>query len=58
MKALRGLFLLILIAINLESIGQGEMLENADFDNIIQSILPQQENDDDYNDLYDRLFTL
>lgn len=34
------------------------MLENADFDNIIQGILPQQEDDFDYNDLYDRLFSL
>jgi hypothetical protein len=58
MEALRVLFLLVFVVVTHGSMGQGEMLENADFDNIIEGILPQQESDVDYSDLYDRLFSL
>ncbi len=37
---------------------QNEITENLDFERIIENLLPQQEYDLDYNDLYDRLFTL
>lgn len=37
---------------------QGEVFENLDFEKVIENILPQQEFDVDYNDLYDRLFSL
>jgi hypothetical protein len=58
MKVVKFLFLVFFVEVAHESVGQGEMLEDADFDSIIQGILPQQENDVDYNDLYDRLFSL
>lgn len=38
--------------------GQNEITENLNFEQIIENLLPQQEYDIDYNDLYDRLFTL
>ena len=38
--------------------GQSEITENLDFERVIENLLPQQEYDVDYNDLYDRLFTL
>jgi hypothetical protein len=38
--------------------GQEGQLDQLDFENIIQKLLPQQEFDVDYNDFYDRLFTL
>jgi len=37
---------------------QTALQENLDFENVIQQLLPQQELDIDYNDIYDRLFTL
>ena len=37
---------------------QNEISESLDFERIIENLLPQQEVDVDYNDLYDRLFTL
>ncbi len=38
--------------------GQGDIMEKIDFENTIENLLPQQELDVNYNDLYDRLFTL
>lgn len=35
-----------------------QILEDSDFENIIHQLLPQQEYDVDYNDLYDRLFSI
>jgi hypothetical protein len=57
MKAFGLLFLLFFISVTHKSIGQGSLLEHADFESIIQGLLPQQEYDVDYNDLYDRLFS-
>ena len=37
---------------------QNEITENLNFERVIENLLPQQEFDLDYNDLYDRLFTL
>lgn len=37
---------------------QDVVLEHLDFEGVIENILPQQEFDVDYNDLYDRLFSL
>lgn len=37
---------------------QSEITENLDFESVIEKLLPTQEHDVDYNDLYDRLFTL
>jgi len=37
---------------------QNEKMENLEFDRIIENLLPLQELDLDYNDFYDRLFTL
>ncbi|MCK5103866.1 MAG: helix-hairpin-helix domain-containing protein, partial [Cyclobacteriaceae bacterium] len=37
---------------------QNEITENLNFGRVIENLLPQQEFDLDYNDLYDRLFTL
>jgi hypothetical protein len=37
---------------------QTDLQENLDFENVIQQLLPQQELNIDYNDIYDRLFTL
>ena len=37
---------------------QGEVLEKIDFENTIENLLPQQELDVNYSDLYDRLFSL
>ena len=34
------------------------MLDQLDFENTINQLLPQQEYDVDYNDIYDKLFTL
>ena len=56
MKFLIAIILLLSTSLNL--LGQDEMLENIDFENAIQKLLPQQEFDVDYNDIYDRLFTL
>jgi hypothetical protein len=42
----------------LSNSGFGQMLEGADFEKIIHELLPQQEYDIDYNDLYDRLFSM
>lgn len=36
----------------------GQMLERVDFESIIEELLPQQEYDINYNDLYDRLFSI
>ncbi|MCG8309605.1 MAG: helix-hairpin-helix domain-containing protein [Cytophagales bacterium] len=41
-----------------QTVGQHEGVESLDFERVIENILPQQEFDLDYNDLYDRLFTL
>ncbi len=38
--------------------GQHEITENLDFESVIEDLLPSQEQEVDYNDLYDRLFTL
>jgi len=38
--------------------GYGQVLDSVDFENVIESLLPQQEYDIEYNDLYDRLFSL
>ena len=40
------------------SFAQNEITEKLDFERIIENLLPQQEIDLDYSDLYDRLFTL
>lgn len=48
-------FLCILV---IPSAGYTQILEDADFEHIIEEILPQQEYDVDYNDLYDRLFSM
>lgn len=40
------------------TLGYGQVLDNIDFEKVIQDLLPQQEYDVDYNDLYDRLFSL
>lgn len=37
---------------------QSEITENLDFESVIEKLLPSQDYDVDYNDLYDRLFTL
>ena len=37
---------------------QDQISENFDFEKIIENLLPQQEVDVDYNDFYDRLFSL
>lgn len=37
---------------------QSEITENLDFESVIEKLLPLQEHEVDYNDLYDRLFTL
>lgn len=37
---------------------QNDKFDNLEFDRIIENLLPLQELDLDYNDLYDRLFTL
>jgi hypothetical protein len=39
--------------------GQGnEIIEQVDFEKVIERLLPQQEIELDYNDVYDRLFSL
>jgi len=37
---------------------QSQVVDSLDFENIIENLLPQQEYDFNYNDLYDKLFTL
>lgn len=37
---------------------QNEITEQLDFERVIENLLPQQEYDVDYSDLYDRLFTI
>ncbi len=37
---------------------QGQVVDSLDFESIIENLLPQQEYDFNYNDLYDKLFTL
>lgn len=37
---------------------QNDITEHLNFERVIENLLPQQEFDVDYNDLYDRLFTL
>ncbi len=39
-------------------LSQSEITEDLDFERVIENLLPQQEVDVNYNDLYDRLFTL
>jgi len=51
------LFILIMIQ-SIVLKGQSDLLESVDFENTITQLLPQQEYDVDYNDIYDRLFTL
>ena len=43
---------------NLVVLAQHEITENMDFEQIIENLLPTQELDMDYNDMYDRLITL
>jgi len=58
MKLRFYLFILTSILFSTLSRGQPLIKENIDFENAIQQLLPQQELDIDYNDVYDRLFTL
>ena len=52
-------FVLLILCFSISSgFAQNEITENLDFERIIENLLPQQEYDLDYNDLYDRLFTL
>ncbi len=51
-------FKLLILLTTLPFFLKGQVLEHADFDSIIQDLLPQQEYDVDYSDLYDRLFSL
>ena len=44
--------------IALGTYAQSELPESIDFEDIIEGLLPQQELEVNYNDLYDRLFTL
>ncbi len=52
------LFALALTLCSTLSKAQTVLKENIDFETVIQQLLPQQELDIDYNDVYDRLFTL
>ncbi len=56
MKAILPFLLIIFLC--LSNTGFCQILEDSDFENIIQQLLPQQEYDVDYNDLYDRLFSM
>ena len=42
----------------ISKLSQNEIIEEIDFESVIENILPQQEFDIDYNDFYDRLFSL
>ena len=55
---IRAILFLVLSFHFYYSWGQSEITENLDFERVIENLLPQQEYDVDYNDLYDRLFTL
>ncbi len=57
MKIKLILFLVILIQ-NYNCFSQNEITEDLDFERVIENLLPQQDIDVNYNDLYDRLFTL
>lgn len=51
-------FLFVFLILGYDSWAQHEVTEKLDFERIIEKLLPQQEVEVDYNDLYDRLFTL
>lgn len=55
---IKALFLSVLYFQIFYGWAQSEITENLDFERVIEDLLPQQEYDVDYNDLYDRLFTL
>ena len=54
----RCLVLLLFIINNNLVSAQNEVIETLDFERAIENILPQQEFDVDYGDLYDRLFSI
>ncbi len=58
MRNRRILLISFLVIFTHQVRAQKEVTENLDFERIIENLLPSQEYDLDYNDLYDRLFTL
>jgi hypothetical protein len=54
------LILLIFIGVFQANVGhcQSQVVDSLDFETVIENLLPQQEYDFNYNDLYDKLFTL
>jgi len=56
-----GKFLLLFlmqIGWGIDGNSQGQVVDSLDFESIVENLLPQQEYDFNYNDLYDKLFTL